>query len=75
MTYHLRRLLPAGLIRRRPHQPLQLIPYSIRITIFAIKTYNRIFIPLTDANQIPSPTPASSSPSHSRPRLPGRLKT
>jgi hypothetical protein len=55
VTYDLRRLRLAGLIRRLPQQPL-LTDDGIRIAIFYTKTYNRLLMPLTAADQPQAPT-------------------
>jgi hypothetical protein len=56
MTYDLRRLRLAGLIRRIPHtNRYQLTPEGIRIAVFYTKTYNRMVVPLTAANQPQTP--------------------
>jgi predicted MarR family transcription regulator len=56
MTYDLRRLRLAGLIRRLPHtNRYQLTPDGIRIAIFYTKIHNRMLVPLTAANQPQAP--------------------
>ena len=86
MTYDLRRLRLAGLIRRLPHTSrYTLTPDGIRIAVFYTKTYNRMLVPLTAANQPQAPPPTPSSPDHHhpprrclrhpRPHHSGRLKT
>ncbi len=56
MTYDLRRLRLAGLIRRLPHSNrYMLTDDGIRIAVFYTKIYNRMLIPLTAANQPQAP--------------------
>jgi hypothetical protein len=56
MTYDLRRLRLAGLIRRIPHtNRYQLTPEGIRIAVFYTKIYNRMLVPLTAAHQPQAP--------------------
>jgi hypothetical protein len=56
MTYDLRRLRLAGLIRRLPHtNRYTLTPDGIRIAVFYTKIYNRMLVPLTAANQPQAP--------------------
>ena len=56
MTYDLRRLRLAGLIRRLPHtNRYTLTPDGIRIAVFYTKVYNRMLVPLTAANQPQAP--------------------
>jgi hypothetical protein len=56
MTYDLRRLRLAGLIRRLPRSNrYRLTDDGIRIAIFYTKIYNRMLIPLTAANQPQAP--------------------
>jgi hypothetical protein len=56
MTYDLRRLRLNGLIRRLPHTNRYVLTADgIRITVFYIKVYNRLLIPLTAANQPQAP--------------------
>jgi hypothetical protein len=56
MTYDLRRLRLAGLIRRIPRSNrYMLTDDGIRIAIFYTKIYNRMLIPLTAANQPQAP--------------------
>jgi hypothetical protein len=62
MTYDLRRLRLAGLIRRLPHtNRYQLTPEGIRIAVFYTKIHNRMLVPLTAANQ-PQAPPNSEQP-------------
>jgi hypothetical protein len=56
MTYDLRRLRLAGLIRRLPHtNRYTLTPDGIRIAVFYTKIYNRMLVPLTATNQPQAP--------------------
>ena len=56
MTYDLRRLRLAGLIRRLPRtNRYVLTDDGIRIAVFYTKVYNRLLIPLTAANQPQAP--------------------
>lgn len=56
MTYDLRRLRLAGLIRRIPRSNRYLLtPDGIRIAVFYTKTYNRLLVPLTAADQPQAP--------------------
>jgi hypothetical protein len=56
MTYDLRRLRLAGLIRRLPRSHRYLLTDDgIRIAIFYTKIYNRLLIPLTAADQPQAP--------------------
>ena len=56
MTYDLRRLRLAGLIRRLPHtNRYTLTEDGIRIAVFYTKVYNRLLVPLTAANQPQAP--------------------
>jgi hypothetical protein len=56
MTYDLRRLRLAGLIRRLPHaNRYTLTADGIRIAIFYTKVYNRLLVPLTAADQPQAP--------------------
>jgi predicted MarR family transcription regulator len=56
MTYDLRRLRLAGLIRRIPRSNrYTLTDDGIRIAVFYTKIYNRMLIPLTAANQPQAP--------------------
>jgi predicted MarR family transcription regulator len=56
MTYDLRRLRLAGLIRRLPRSNrYMLTDDGIRIAVFYTKIYNRMLIPLTAANQPQAP--------------------
>jgi hypothetical protein len=56
MTYDLRRLRLAGLIRRLPRSNRYLLTDDgIRIAIFYTKVYNRLLIPLTAADQPQAP--------------------
>jgi hypothetical protein len=56
MTYDLRRLRLAGLIRRLPHtNHYTLTSDGIRIAIAYTKIYNRLLVPLTAANQPQAP--------------------
>jgi predicted MarR family transcription regulator len=56
MTYDLRRLRLAGLIRRIEHTNHYLLTEDgIRIAVFYTKIYNRLLIPLTAADQPQAP--------------------
>jgi hypothetical protein len=56
MTYDLRRLRLAGLIRRLPHtNHYTLTGDGIRIAVAYTKIYNRLLVPLTAANQPQAP--------------------
>jgi hypothetical protein len=56
MTYDLRRLRLAGLIRRLPRSNHYVLTGDgIRIAIFYTKTYNRLLVPLTAADQPQAP--------------------
>ena len=56
MTYDLRRLRLAGLIRRLPHTNRYTLTHdSIRIAVFYTKIYNRLLVPLTAADQPQAP--------------------
>jgi len=56
MTYDLRRLRPGRLIRRLPHTNRHILTADgIRIAVFHTKTYNRLLVPLTAANQPQAP--------------------
>jgi hypothetical protein len=56
MTYDLRRLRLAGLIRRLPHSNrYTLTDDGIRIAVFYTKIYNRLLVPLTAADQPQAP--------------------
>jgi hypothetical protein len=56
MTYDLRRLRLAGLIRRLPRtNRYVLTDDGIRIAVFYTKVYNRLLVPLTVANQPQAP--------------------
>jgi predicted MarR family transcription regulator len=56
MTYDLRRLRLAGLIRRLPHSNRYTVTAEgIRIAIFYTKVYNRLVVPLTAADQPQAP--------------------
>jgi len=56
MTYDLRRLRLAGLIRRIEHaNRYVLTPDGIRVAVFYTKVYNRLLVPLTAANQAQAP--------------------
>ena len=56
MTYDLRRLRLAGLIRRLPHSNrYTLTSEGIRIAVFYTKIHNRMLVPLTAANQPQAP--------------------
>jgi len=56
MTYDLRRLRLAGLIRRIEHtNRYQLTGEGIRIAVFYTKVYNRLLVPLTAADQPQAP--------------------
>jgi hypothetical protein len=62
MTYDLRRLRMAGLIRRLPHSNrYTLTPDGTRIAIFYTKVYNRLLVPLTAADQPQAPTELRSA--------------
>ena len=57
MTYDLRRLRLSGLIRRLPHtNRYTLTTDGIRIAVAYTKIYNRLFVPLTAANQPQAPS-------------------
>jgi hypothetical protein len=57
MTYDLRRLGMAGLIRLLPHSNrYTLTADGTRIAIFYTKVYNRPLIPLTAADQLQAPS-------------------
>ena len=56
MTYDLRRLRLAGLIRRIEHtNTYVLTPDGTRVAVFYTKVYNRLLLPLTAANQPQAP--------------------
>jgi hypothetical protein len=56
MTYDLRRLRLAGLIRRLPHTNHYLLTDDgIRVAVFYTKVYNRLLIPLIAADQPQAP--------------------
>jgi len=56
MTYDLRRLRLAGLIRRLPHtNHYVLTTDGVRIAVFYTKIYNRLLVPLTAADQPQAP--------------------
>ena len=56
MTYDLRRLRLAGLIRRLPRSNrYTLTADGIRIAVFYTKLYNRLLVPLTAADQPQAP--------------------
>src|SRR4029450_4806948 len=56
MTYDLRRLRPAGLLRRpAPSNRYTLTADGIRIAVFYTKLYNRLLVPLTAADQPQAP--------------------
>src|SRR6266566_2222323 len=56
MTYDLRRLRLAGLIRRLPHtNHYVLTTDGVRIAVFYTKIYNRLLVPLTAANKPQAP--------------------
>jgi hypothetical protein len=56
MTYDLRRLRLAGLIRRLPRSNRYMLTADgIRIAIFYTKIYNRLLVPLTAADQPQAP--------------------
>ena len=56
MTYDLRRLRLAGLIRRLPHTNRYILTADgIRIAVFYTKIYNRLLVPLTAADQPQAP--------------------
>jgi predicted MarR family transcription regulator len=56
MTYDLRRLRLAGLIRRIEHtNHYVLTEDGIRIAVFYTKVYNRLLVPLTAADQPQAP--------------------
>ena len=57
MTYDLRRLRLAGLIRRIEHSNTYVLtPDGTRIAVFYTKIYNRLLIPLTAADQPQAPS-------------------
>jgi hypothetical protein len=69
MTYDLRRLRLAGLIRRNPRSNRYLLTDDgIRIAIFYTKIYNRMLIPLTAANQPQAPPNSDRTHHHHPPR-------
>ena len=56
MTYDLRRLRLAGLIRRLPRSNRYVLTADgIRIAVFYTKLYNRLLVPLTAADQPQAP--------------------
>jgi predicted MarR family transcription regulator len=56
MTYDLRRLRLAGLIRRLPRSNrYTLTADGVRIAVFYTKVYNRLLVPLTAADQPQAP--------------------
>ncbi|MCE7010476.1 hypothetical protein LWC34_47895 [Kibdelosporangium philippinense] len=56
MTYDLRRLRLAGLIRRLPHSNRYVLTEDgLRIAVFYTKIYNRLLVPLTAADQPQAP--------------------
>ncbi|MCE7008870.1 hypothetical protein LWC34_39575 [Kibdelosporangium philippinense] len=56
MTYDLRRLRLAGLIRRLPHSNRYVLTEDgLRIAVFYTKIYNRLLVPLTAASQPQAP--------------------
>jgi predicted MarR family transcription regulator len=56
MTYDLRRLRLAGLIRRLPHTNRYVLTSDgIGIAVFYTKIYNRLLVPLTAADQPQAP--------------------
>lgn len=56
MTYDLRRLRLAGLIRRLPHTNRYVLTEDgIRIAVFYTKLYNRLLVPLTATDQPQTP--------------------
>jgi hypothetical protein len=56
MTYDLRRLRLNGLIRRLPHTNRYVLTADgVRITVFYVKVYNRLLVPLTAADQAQAP--------------------
>ena len=78
MTYDLRRLRLAGLIRRLPHSNrYTLTDDGIRIAVFHTKIYNRLLVPLTAADQPQAPLrsaqpwPPSADTSTPTPPRPG----
>jgi predicted MarR family transcription regulator len=57
MTYDLRRLRLAGLIRRQPRSNrYRLTDDGIRVAIFYTKVYNRLLTPLIAANEPQAPS-------------------
>jgi hypothetical protein len=57
MTYDLRRLRLAGLIRRLPRSNRYMLTTDgTRIAIFYTKVYNRLLVPLAAANQPQAPS-------------------
>jgi predicted MarR family transcription regulator len=57
MTYDLRRLRLAGLIRRLPRSNRYLVTDDgVRVAIFYTKVYSRLLIPLTAADQPQAPS-------------------
>ena len=86
MTYDLRRLRLAGLIRRIEHtNRYVLTPDGVKVVVFYTKLHNRLLRPLLAADQPQAPARAPSSLArhrpahrplhHPRPAQPGRLKT
>ena len=72
MTYDLRRLRLAGLIRRLPRSNrYTLTTDGIRIAVVYTKVYNRLLLPLTAADQ-PKHPPTARRAGHHLPR--GRLR-
>jgi hypothetical protein len=56
ITYDLRRLRLNGLIRRLPHTNRYVLTADgVRITVFYVKVYNRLLVPLTAADQAQAP--------------------
>jgi len=68
MTYDLRRLRLAGLIRRLPRSNrYTLTADGIRIAVFYTKIYNRLLVPLTAADQPQAPPRTASRTQHHQP--------
>ena len=74
MTYDLRRLRLAGLIRRWPSHTNHyvLTADGIRIAVFYTKVYNRLLVPLTAADQPQAPPQLRAA---SRPSPPASMTT
>ena len=86
MTYDLRRLRLAGLIRRIEHaNRYVLTPDGVKVVVFCTKLHNRLLRPLLAADQPQAPPelragrsrhrPARRPLHHPRPAQPSRLKT